>query len=606
MKELRSIGDIDFTSLVRDREYYPSPDDWEDQVIYFLMADRFSDGNENDEALYDAERDYELVKKSGKEEDWQSWGKRWNGGTLTGVLSKLDYLQQLGITAVWISPIFKQVSFQESYHGYGIQNFLAIDPHLGSDQDLKFLAQEAHKQGMRVILDIIINHSGDVFAYEKENTPWTGEQYPVKGYRNAEGKPEIPYGEGKDRESVWPDGAVWPREMQYPSAYYRKGYIQNWENYPEYVEGDFFSLKTHNLGTGGSGEEFQPSPALKTITEAYKYWIAYADVDGFRIDTVKHMEWGATRYFVREIHEFAKSLGKKNFYLIGEITGGLEYAIKAFKETGLNAALGINRIPNQLEGCAKGAVNPEDYFAAFSNSQLPGDDDNRWYQDNVVTMFDDHDMVSLEGDWKYRFAADKETAPLLLNALFLNVMGLGIPCIYYGTEQGFDGGGGEDSYIRECMFAGNFGAFRTQGKHFFNTANLIYVELAKLLKLRHSYLILRQGRQYLRPISHDGERFDYPRKIGEGRITSVVAWARIFNTEEAVLAFNTDMENALTVSIAVDSSLHTEGDEFQLLYSSDPGKSSERVKVEQAGDNLAVKVEVPPAGCLMLYRGTAS
>ncbi|WP_319560789.1 alpha-amylase family glycosyl hydrolase [Marispirochaeta sp.] len=553
MKELRSIGDIDFTGFTRVKKHYPSPEDWEDQVIYFLMADRFSDGRERDETLYDEGRDYDLVKTTGKEEEWQSW----NGGNLKGVLSKLDYLEQLGITAVWISPIFKQVSFLETYHGYGIQNFLAIDPHLGTDQDLQLLAEEAHKRGMRIILDIIINHSGDVFAYEQEDTPWTGEEYPVKGFRDSEGKPEIPCGEGenenKEREAAWPDGAVWPREMQDPSAYYRKGHIQNWENYPEYVEGDFFSLKTHFLGTGGSGEDFQPSIALKTITEAFKYWIAYADVDGFRVDTVKHMEWGATRYFVREIHEFAKSLGKKNFYLIGEITGGLEYAVEAFKKTGLNAALGINRIPNQLEGCAKELVNPEEYFATFSNTRLLGDDDYRWYQDNVITMFDDHDMVSQEGDWKYRFAADNETAPLLLNALFLNVMGLGVPCIYYGTEQGFDGGGGEDSYIRECMFAGQFGAFRTQGRHFFNTANPLYIELGKLLKLRHKYLILRHGRQYLRPVSPDGTSFDYPRRIGEGRIAAVVAWSRIFNMEEAVLAFNTDMKNPLKVYIAVDS-----------------------------------------------------
>ena len=605
VKKLKSIGDIDFTELTRDREYFPSPENWEDQVIYFLLADRFSDENESDETLYDAERDCELVKKSGKEEEWQSWGKRWNGGHLKGVLSKLDYLQKMGITAVWISPIFRQVPFLETYHGYGIQNFLDIDPHIGSPEDLRLLSQEAHKRGMRIILDIIINHSGDVFAYNEEDTPWSGTEYTVKGYRNAEGEPEFPYGDERVPESAWPDGAVWPRELQDPSVYYRKGYIRNWEHYPEYVEGDFFSLKTHNLGTGGTGEEFQPSTALKTITEAFKYWIACADVDGFRIDTVKHMEWGATRYFVREVHEFAKSLGKKNFYLIGEITGGLEYAIEAFKETGLNAALGINRIPNQLEGCAKGLVDPQSYFGIFSNTQLLGEDDYRWYQDNVVTMFDDHDMVSQAGYWKYRFAADKETAPLLLNALFLNVMSLGIPCIYYGTEQGFDGSGGEDSYIRECMFAGQFGAFRTQGRHFFNTANPLYIELRKLLELRHSYLILRQGRQYLRPISHDGEHFDYPRKIGEGRITSVIAWSRIFNKEEAVLAFNTDMENALTVSIAVDSSLQTEGDEFQVLYSSDPGTSPESVKAKQAGENLALNIDVPAAGCVMLYRGTS-
>ena len=601
MKELRSIKDINLSEISAGRTYFPSPDDWEDQVIYFLMADRFSDGKEQHAALYNSASDFELIKKTNSQKEWEEWGHRWNGGNLSGIISKLDYLEKLGISTLWISPIFKQVAFKETYHGYGIQNFLAIEPRLGTAEDLHSLVKEAHKRSMRVILDIIINHSGDVFAYESATSPWTGEVYPVKGFRDPQGQPTIPCTVDNRQDSVWPDGGIWPEELQNTSTYYRKGYIQNWENYPEYVEGDFFGLKNHFLGEGGPGA-FQPSSALQTITETYKYWIAFADIDGFRIDTIKHMEWQATSHFVKEIHLFASSLGKNNFYLIGEITGGLEYAIDAFSATELDAALGINQIPNRLENCAKGTVDPKGYFDLFSNTQLLGENDNRWYQDNVVTMFDDHDMVSQSGNWKYRFAADKETAPLLLNALFLNTMTLGIPCIYYGTEQGFDGSGGEDSYIRECMFAGKFGAFRTMGRHFFDTSTRIYVELAKMLKIRKEYRVLRQGRQHLRPVSKDGKTFAVPEKIGEGRITAAVAWSRILNQEEAVLVFNTDLINPLTVFIPVDPSINSEGNTFQLLYSSNANVTESSVQVCKKNDSPAVCVTVAPAGCLMLYR----
>ena len=129
------------------------------------------------------------------------------------------------------------------------------------------------------------------------------------------------------------------------------------------------------------------------LTECYKYWIAYADIDGFRLDTVKHLEQGATRYFSTEIHEYTKTIGKNNFYIIGEITGGLEFAVETLEKTGLNAALGINKIPEKLENVTKGYTDPVEFFDIFKNSKLLGENENTWYRDNVITMFDDHDMV---------------------------------------------------------------------------------------------------------------------------------------------------------------------------------------------------------------------
>jgi glycosidase len=93
-------------------------------------------------------------------------GDGWQGGTLKGLKSKLGYLRRLGVTAIWISPVFKQVAFRPTYHGYGIQDFLEIDPHFGTREDLRNPVDAAHQQGIYCILDIILNHSGDVFGYK--------------------------------------------------------------------------------------------------------------------------------------------------------------------------------------------------------------------------------------------------------------------------------------------------------------------------------------------------------------------------------------------------------------------------------------------------------
>ncbi len=594
----RSVGDLDLSSASAGRSYHPSPKDWGDHVFYFLMVDRFSDGNESGRRPYDPSRDFEGAERDGSRADWEDSAGRWNGGTLRGLLSRLDYLQRLGITAIWISPILKQTTFGDNYHGYATQDFLCVDPRFGTSEDLQAVTAEAHRRGLLVVLDIVVNHAGDVFAYEQEAPAWTGETFAVKAFRDPWATPTIPFGAGIDRETAWPDGAVWPKELQDPEAFERKGEIRNWDHDPEYEQGDFFSLKAFHLG-GGDGESFHPSPALLALTQVYKFWIAHADIDGFRIDTVKHLGRGPTRFFAREIREFARSLGKLNFALIGEIAGSMEFAVETFRATGLTAALGINRIPAALANTAKGHEAPLEYFGRFSNTPLLGEDAYAWFRDNVVTMFDDHDMASLGAERKHRFCAERETAMLLPNALFLNVMSLGIPCIYYGTEQAFDGTGDGDRYVRECMFGGPFGAFRTRGVHFFDTGAPVYRELARMLDLRRRLPVLRQGRQYLRPVSSDGVAFEAPAKVDGGRVLSLVAWSRILGDEECVLVFNTDADNSRCALVLIDATLNGTSERFRCLYCGDPGREGHETPVQAAGPKgelKAIRVELPPAG----------
>ena len=615
------LADLNLDTLIQGRTFFPSPLAWEDQVLYFLLVDRFSDNKENNyidnngnmvsngtTPLFQASDRGNAVQTEADATIWRNAGAGWRSGTIKGLESKLGYLKRLGVTAIWVSPVFKQVSFQETYHGYGPQDFLEIDPHFGTRNEFKQLVASAHTLGLYVILDIIMNHAGNVFGYNANrylehdaagnphmDPRWDGNLYPVKGYHDKFGNATLPFGTINltTHGGAWPDGAIWPVELQASDTFTQRGRINNWDYYPEFVEGDFLDLKDIHLGQGQT-EQYQPSPALKALCEVYKFWIAFADLDGFRVDTVKHMDLGAMRYFTSVIHEFTQRLGKENFYLIGEITGGRKRAFETLEETGMDAALGVDDIPDKLEYLVKGCRNPQQYFDLFRNSLLVQKDSHIWFKNKVVTVFDDHDQIR-KGPNKARFCAHEDGSKLVLNALALNATSLGIPCIYYGTEQRLDGSGENDRYIREAMFGGAFGAFRSKDRHCFNETEQTYLELAKILNLRRQKLALRRGRQFLRQISGDGQNFGFPEMVGD-EIRSVVPWSRIFDSQEILLAINTDPQQARNAWVVIDAELHNDGETLKCLYSSDPIQIGKTVTVSTRNMNRVVDLTVPAAG----------
>jgi len=610
---LRSLAEIIFQNLT-NRPYTPSPIAWEDQVLYFLLIDRFSNHTEagfvlnGSTPLYQPADNGNAITNDADIKEWKQAGKQWAGGTIKGIINKLGYIQGMGITTVWISPVFKQVAFQPTYHGYGIQNFLEVDSHFGTKEELKDLVKQAHVMGMYVILDIIINHTGNIFSYEPDryltidngstflDPRWDGKAYTVKGFNNAAGKPTLPFSKNIQANE---EDAIWPVEFQDPECFTQKGRIVNWEYEPEYCQGDFYDLKDISLGTGEI-DGYKPSRTFRKLCEVYKYWIAFLDIDGYRLDTVKHMDAGAVRIFSSVIHEFAQTIGKENFYLIGEITGSKQFAFEKLEKTGIDAALGLDQVQEKLEKTVKGLIEPEQYFNLFKNSLLvgTGKESHAWFRNKVVTMIDDHDKVS-EGSYKTRFCANEHGDKLLVNALAFNVMTLGIPCIYYGTEQQFDGEGGSDYFLREAMFGGSFGAFRSKGRHFFDTNHTVYKELAAILQLRKEHLTLRRGRQYLREISGDGVHFGLPRFMGnQTKFNSIIAWSRIMDKKEMVLAINTDMDNDRNAWITIDNELHETNDEFELLY---PRLVFPPLKVEDR-NGKAIPIQVPKAGFVLFSK----
>ena len=249
----------------------------------------------------------------------------------------------------------------------------------------------------------------------------------------------------------------------------------------------------------------------------------------------------ALRTFCDVIREFAQSIGKERFLLVGEVGGSREHAWEVVEKTGLDAALGIEDVPGKLERMVTGYTDPADYFSLFRNWVLDGPAGHRWYRNQVVTLVDDHDQVR-KGSAKWRFCGDSRFRDLAFNVMAVQLTTMGIPCIYYGSEQGFDSGGrpnGSDIVLRENMFGGRFGGLCTQGRHFFNEDGDLYRALAALIDLRKKLLPLRRGRQVLHHISGDGVSFGLPHRLGE-RMRSLVSWSRLFVDQEVLVAVNTD------------------------------------------------------------------
>lgn len=593
---------------------YPSPRTWRDQILYFLFPDRFSDDKEKQRPLFDLSNPAQF--KTANKREWMEGGKNFQGGKLKGIESKLSYLKALGVTTLWIGPIWKQRPDLETYHGYGIQNFLDVDPRFGTRQDLRDLVDAAHEHGMYVMLDIIYNHTGNNWFYEVNGQPHEeldyrfSPPYPVHGWRSKDGQsiPQI---------NNLGDG-VWPKEFQNLDWYTRAGNFGKWDPaswedplHPdnEFRRGDFFGLKDLNLSTG---------EVLNSVVKVYQYWIALSDCDGFRIDTVKHVPWEASRNFCGAIHEYAESIGKDNFLLLGEVTGGAELARNYLEIFGRNidAFLDIGEPTKKLAGMVKGFRQPQEFFGQFGGYDSLGShrETGRYH----VSILDDHDMVGRDG--KHRFAANNNIThkyEQLAHAVGVQLTTLGIPCIYYGTEQAFDGTQNrhdysiegnlsfEDRYIRESMFGGTFGAFETSKCHFFAPNHPTYLRIAAIARLRNQkHLIgktLRRGRQYMRETSILGRPFSIP------KAEELVAWCRLLFDKEILMVLNTHGTEDRGAEVTVDASLHPSGSQMTFLYKGDWNDSELRnppqnqtVIVQNSNGRATVRIDLPPAGMAIL------
>jgi glycosidase len=607
---------LEFANLQPRGAVYPSPADWSDEVLYFLLPDRFSDGKEPNRAMFDRADPKRHLAADMRQ--WMDAGKVFVGGNLRGLRSKLPYIKGLGATAIWLGPIWKQRADLQTYHGYGIQNFLDVDPHFGTRQDLRDLVDEAHSLGLRVLLDVIYNHSGNNWFYDenavaKETLPFRREPYPFHGWRSASG---ASIAKCVDRE----DG-VWPIEFQDPSWYTRCGKIQNWdepgkelERDAEFRLGDFGDLKDLKL---------EKHEVLDAIIRVYQYWIALSDCDGFRIDTVKHVPPEISAIFCHDIRSFARRLGKKNFMLLGEVTGATTIVRKYVDPEGpnLDCILDIESAPQRLADFVKGHGPPQYFFDHFGGRDALGD--VRTLGKHHVSILDDHDMVWRTS--KGRFACGNcsaDVAAQTAHAVGVQLTTPGIPCIYYGTEQCFCGGEGmhlceheckdpqgrvpcADRYVREAMFGGEFGAFGTQHCHFFDESHPAYQRIAAIARLRRADdrlgQVLRRGDLYVREIRYDQE-FVAP---VQGHI---VAWSRVTEQNSILVVINTHGNEPKKADVTVDSVLHPGGSKMKIRYRGDwddnqlrnPPEDEFKEVLRLETGRCYVSIELPPAGMMIL------
>lgn len=568
MTGIGSVGELDFTPR---NGVFPSPNDWRDLFIYFLLVDRF-DNNQPDLPPYDP-------ASTSKGRD-PAQGAVFQGGNLRGIIRRLDYMRGLGANAIWLSPVFKNRQEKpDSYHGYGIQNFLEVEPRFGTLEDLRELVRQAHAKEMYVILDIILNHTGDNWAYP-------GDQ-PYYFWKEAPGPFDFGFWRQVDPTTgLQEHDAVWPREFQNQDRYKRRGQIRDWGDPDEAINGDFLSLKELDIN--------QPV-VLTSLIDAYKYWIAATDVDGFRVDTVKHMESSDTAIFCNAVREYAKRIGKQNFFIFGEIVGD-DVTIQSY--IGRNSRIeGTNeRFPSldaaldfplyfTLEESIKGVINPSglrERYERFKTLYTDHGEAGRYF----VTFVDNHDQMSRPYRRFMHRNPYPDQATLAIGYLLTSQ---GVPCIYYGTEQGFDGGGDSDRYVRECMFGGQWGAFETVGHHCFDTTHPVYQAITRIAAVRRREPALRYGRQYFREISGNGTDFGCPI---DGRCT--LAYSRILDDTEIVIAMNLDTLPRQDY-VTVDAHLSPIGQ--QMINLLDP---RQRVPVEHRSTRHAVQVPLGPHAMAIL------
>ena len=523
---------------------FPSPQDWRDVWIYFLMLDRFNRADGKSPASMPHDKPF----------------GEFQGGTFNGVRDRLKYIKDLGAGAIWLSPVLKnRQSDRGTFHGYGIQDFLQPEPRFASapgkeEDELRALVDEAHALGLYVIFDIVLNHAGDVFGYKDfgSSAPGSSETRPIE-WRDESGqaRAEFPVIENIATAQRNPDALVWPAELQRNSFFRRLG--KGGEG-----GGDFESLKEFVTDVR-DGWIF---PVRNALILAYQYAIARYDIDGFRIDTLKYIERDFAQTFGNAMREYSLSIGKKNFFSYGEVfddeTRIAEFIGRNTQDAGdligVDAALDFPLF-FRLPSVAKGFTPPTEVIDVYRRRKevergilSSHGEAGRFF----VTFLDNHDM-------KERFRGASTDGPDMFDPqVILGIAVLfslqGIPCLYYGTEQGLHGRGDSDQFVREALW-GKPGAF--------DINHPFYKAIKRLSEIRETQPALRYGRLYFRPISGDGVHFGVS-PFAPG----VLAFTRILNNREVLVVANASTQAGFQGYVLVDFFINNDGEQFRVLNDS--------------------------------------
>ncbi len=486
--------------------------------FYFVMADRFANGD------------------TGNDEGGLTGGSLatgfdptdagfYHGGDLKGVSQRLDYIKGLGTTAIWLTPSFKNRPVQGTgsdasagYHGYWVTDFTQIDPHLGTNGDMKALIDAAHAKGMKVYFDIITNHTADVVDYAGGQHAYISKE--AAPYKDAKGATfndalvaDKPMCAGTSK--AYPD--CFPAlssqiSFPYTPVFRTEGdttvKVPAWLNDPTMYHNRGDSTFTgESSGYGdfvGLDDLFtERADVVKGMEEVYKPWVDLG-IDGFRIDTVKHVNMEFWQAFSPAILEHAGQVGNADFNMFGEVFDGSPAYMSQFTTTGkLPATLDFG-----FQGAALGFAQGKATTGIrdlFAGDDYYTDTDSNAYQ--LPTFLGNHDMGRVGAMLLAGGATGTELLRRTELANSLMFLTRGNPVVYYGDEQGFTGptSGFDDKRARQDMFGSRTAIYQDDvvigspdplgDEAHYSTNVPLYQHIQRLAALRQAHPALADGAQ---------------------------------------------------------------------------------------------------------------
>ncbi|MFJ4341338.1 pullulanase-type alpha-1,6-glucosidase [Streptomyces sp. NPDC088915] len=501
----------------------PARQDLTREQFYFVLPDRFANG--------DASNDRGGLTGSRTRTGFDPTDKGfYQGGDLKGLTRRLDYIKGLGTTAIWMAPIFKNRPVQgegenasAGYHGYWITDFTRVDPHFGTNADLERLIAAAHAKGMKVFFDVITNHTADTVDYAEKTYGYRPKgAYP---YLDTNGRPF------DDREAVgrvdadsFPytpvaeKGVKVPSWLNDPTMYHNRGDSTWVGESAEY--GDFVGLD--DLWT----ERPEVVEGMKRI---YEKWVRDFKIDGFRIDTVKHVDLDFWTQWATALDAYAKKRGREDFFMFGEVYSADTAVTAPYVTRGrLDATLDFP-FQDAARAFASRGAGADRLAEVFAEDYRYTTDKANAYEQ--VTFLGNHDMGRI-GTFLEQDNPNATDAELLKRARLANelmFLSRGNPVVYSGDEQGFTGAGG-DKDARQPLFASQaadyldddqLGTDRTHATDAYDTGHPVYRSIAALSKLTREHPALRDGVQQERYA--EGSVYAFSRTDAKARTEYLVA-----------------------------------------------------------------------------------
>ncbi|MFI1361799.1 pullulanase-type alpha-1,6-glucosidase [Streptomyces griseochromogenes] len=477
-------------------------DDTREQ-FYFVMPDRFANGDRsNDRGGLTGSRlstGYDPTDKG-----------FYQGGDLKGLAKRLDYIKGLGTTAIWMAPIFKNRPVQGTgpnasagYHGYWITDFTQVDPHFGTNKDLRTLIAKAHGKGMKVFFDVITNHTADVVGHEEKSS-----DYLSKGafpYLTKDGRP---FDDSDHADGTRKFPAVSRASFPYTPKVTGDSKVPAWLNDPTmyHNRGDstFAGESTTYGDFSGLDDLWTERPeVVHGMERIYERWVEDFGVDGFRIDTVKHVNMEFWTQWATALDAYAAAHGRKNFFMFGEVYSADTSITSPYVTQGrLDATLDFP-FQDAARAYASQGGSARRLAGVFGDDYTYTTDKANAYEQ--VTFLGNHDMGRIGFFLKQDNPKATDAEILKKDELANELMFLsrGNPVVYYGDEQGFTGSGG-DKDARQTMFASKvadyldddeIGTGRTHASDSYDTSAPLYKEIAALARLRRTDPALTDGVQ---------------------------------------------------------------------------------------------------------------